>query len=172
MPRMPLSQPGCREAKVKVWPMCCLAAPRASRSISPDAWHFSGPNTAMPVVFRPDGSVTGALYARGYGLRIKAMTLGLCSRKSQIPQQWSRPGRAACLAPAMSRRPGRCSFADGDAQVHVTTLYSKQSACSRCRRTRCPKELSSPGLGQADGLVEYPAGGEDLRTATAAGGSL
>jgi beta-glucosidase len=132
---------------------------------------FSWPNTGMPVVFRPDGTVSGALYARGYGLTYQSDdTAAVLSEDPQVPPQWSaRPG--SLFGDGHVTAPWSLFVADGDAQVHVTTLHqnSPHGAVSAVMR---PDGTQLIWAGTGDGLAEISGRGEDLRTAAAAGGSL
>jgi beta-glucosidase len=132
---------------------------------------FSWPNTGMPVVFRSDGTVSGALYARGYGLTYQSHdTAAVLSEDPQVPPQWSaRPG--SLFGAGHVTAPWSLFVADGDAQVHVTTLHqnSPHGAVSAVMR---PDGTQLIWAGTGDGLAEISGRGEDLRTVAAAGGSL
>jgi beta-glucosidase len=132
---------------------------------------FSWPNTGMPVVFRPDGSVAGALYARGYGLNFQSHDTGaVLSVDPQIPPQWiPRPG--SLFGAGHVTAPWSLFVADGDAQVRVTTQHQSSPHGAVSADTR-PEGTQLTWGGTGDGLVEISGRGEDLRTAAAADGSL
>jgi beta-glucosidase len=82
---------------------------------------FSWPATAMPVTFDPAGSVSGALFARDFGLDDESSV--------QTPQLPSDPGPLGQFAApdgslfhaGHATAPWSLFVADGDAEVHVTT---------------------------------------------------
>src|SRR5258708_8595585 len=84
---------------------------------------FSWPGTAMPVTFRADGSVSGALYPLGFGLTYRSDTVAdVLSEDPKIPALWRRrPG--SLFAAAHVTAPWTLFVADNDAQVHVTTKH-------------------------------------------------
>jgi beta-glucosidase len=132
---------------------------------------FSWPNTAMPVAFRADGSVSGAAYPRGYGLTYQhGVAAAMLSEDPHVPPQWrTRPG--TLFAEAHATAPWSLFVADGDAQVHVTTQHqiSPHGAVSV---DILPEGIQVTWAGTQDGLVEISGRAEDLRAAAASGGSL
>jgi beta-glucosidase len=132
---------------------------------------FSWPNTGMPVEFKRDGSVSGALYARGYGLSYRdTAATALLSEDSHIPPQWrARPG--SLFAAAHATAPWSVFVADGDAQVHVTTLH-QSSPHGIVSADIMPEGTHVSWAGTQSGLFEISGRAQDLRQAAAAGGSL
>jgi beta-glucosidase len=131
---------------------------------------FSWPNTGMPVTFKPDGSVSGALYARGYGLSYRdSAGAAVLSEDSHVPPQWRvRPGS---LLAAHVMAPWSLFVADGEAQVHVTTLH-QSSPHGIVSAEIVPEGTQVSWTGTQDGLFEISGRAQDLRTAAASGGSL
>jgi len=132
---------------------------------------FSWPNTAMPVVFHPDGAVSGALYARGYGLTLGSNDVAAVLQEDpQIPPRWrTKPG--SLFGAAHVTAPWSLFVADGDAQVHVTTLH-QSSPHGAVSADILPEGTQVTWGGTRDGLVEISGRGEDLGGAASAGGSL
>jgi beta-glucosidase len=132
---------------------------------------FSWPNTGMPVTFKPDGSVSGALYARGYGLSYRDTAgAAVLSEDSQVPPQWrARPGSLFATAHVMA--PWSLFVADGDAQVHVTTLH-QSSPHGIVSADMVPEGTQVSWAGTQDGLLEISGRAQDLRRAAGSGGSL
>ena len=131
---------------------------------------FSWPNTGMPVTFKPDGSVSGALYARGYGLSYRDTAgAAVLSEDAHVPPQWrARPGS---LFAAHVMAPWSLFVADGDAQVHVTTLH-QSSPHGSVSADIVPEGTQVSWAGTQDGLFEISGLAQDLRRAAASGGSL
>jgi beta-glucosidase len=132
---------------------------------------FSWPNTAMPVAFQADGTVSGVVYPRGYGLTYQhGATAALLSEDPHVPPRWRlRPG--SLFAEAHATAPWSLFLADGDAQVHVTTQHqiSPHGAVSV---GIVPEGIQVTWAGTQDGLFEISGRAEDLRRAAASGGSL
>jgi beta-glucosidase len=132
---------------------------------------FSWPNTGMPVTFKGDGSVSGALYARGYGLSYRNTAApALLSEDSHVPPQLrARPG--SLFAAAHATAPWSLFVADGDAQVHVTTLH-QSSPHGIVSADIVPDGTQVSWAGTQNGLFEISGRAQDLRQAAASGGSL
>jgi beta-glucosidase len=132
---------------------------------------FSWPNTGMPVTFKPDGSVSGALYARGYGLTYRdASAAVMLSEDPRIPPPWlARPG--SLFAAAHATAPWSLFVADGGAQVHVTTPH-QSSPHGIVSADIVPEGTQVTWVGTQDGLLEISGRAQDLRRAAASGGSL
>jgi beta-glucosidase len=132
---------------------------------------FSWPNTAMPVVFRADGTVSGAAYPRGYGLTYRHdAAAAMLSEDPRLPPQWRmRPG--SLFAEGHATAPWSLFVADGDAQVHVTKQHqiSPHGAVSV---DSLPEGIQVTWAGTQDGLFEISGRAADLRQAAASGGSL
>ncbi|HEX3913372.1 MAG TPA: glycoside hydrolase family 3 N-terminal domain-containing protein [Steroidobacteraceae bacterium] len=82
---------------------------------------FSWPATAMPVRFDAAGKVSGALFARGWGLDYE--TAGVSSRlpeNARIPPYWDAPAGSLYHAHHVTA-PWSIFVADGGAEVHLTT---------------------------------------------------
>jgi len=96
---------------------------------------FSWPQTAMPVRFDAAGVVSGALYPNGYGLDYTAKYAAspdtALSEDPKIPAHFLAPSGSLFFA-SHPTAPWSLFVADGDAEVHVTTLHqaSPHSAVS------------------------------------------
>jgi beta-glucosidase len=82
---------------------------------------FSWPATAMPVTFDPAGTVSGALFARDFGLDDATSV-----ETPQLPIDPGALGRFAAASGSLfhaahATAPWSLFVADGDAEVHVTT---------------------------------------------------
>jgi beta-glucosidase len=133
---------------------------------------FSWPNTAMPVIFNADGSVSGAAYPRGYGLAYRDNDhAALLPEDSKIPQAWrSPPGSLYHAAHAIA--PWSVFLADGGpAQVHLTThqLSSPQGGVS-VEETREGNKITWSG--RQEGQFQISGRVQDLRTLAAEGMTL
>ncbi|MDP9008578.1 MAG: exo 1,3/1,4-beta-D-glucan glucohydrolase [Pseudomonadota bacterium] len=132
---------------------------------------FSWPETGMPVRFHPDGSVSGALYARGYGLTYRDRAAAtVLSEDARIPPQW-RPRPGSLFAAAHATAPWSLFLADGDAQVHVT-LSHQSSPHDIVSADIVPEGMQVAWAGTQDGLLQISGRAQDLRQAAASGGSL
>jgi beta-glucosidase len=132
---------------------------------------FSWPGTGMPVRFQPDGSVSGALYARGYGLTYRDKPAAVVlSEDARIPPPW-RPRPDSLFAAAHATAPWSLFVADGDAQVHVT-LAHQSSPHEAVSADIVPEGIQVTWGGKQDGLFEISGRAQDLRQAAASGGSL
>jgi beta-glucosidase len=132
---------------------------------------FSWPNTGMPVTFRPDGSVSGALYARGYGLTYRDTSAAvMLSEDPRVPPQWlARPG--SLFAAGHVTAPWSLFVADGGAQVHVTSPH-QSSPHGIVSADIVPEGTQVTWVGTQDGLLEISGRAQDLRRAAASGGRL
>ena len=87
---------------------------------------FSWPQTAMPVRFDAAGVVSGALYPNGYGLnyaeKSAATSQTALSEDPKIPAHFLAPSGSLFFA-SHPTAPWSLFVADGDAEVHVTTLH-------------------------------------------------
>jgi beta-glucosidase len=89
---------------------------------------FSWPQTAMPVHFEAAGVVSGALYPDGYGLNYTdAPATAVAadaplSEDPKIPAHFRAPNGSLFFA-SHPTAPWSMFVADGDAEVHVTTLH-------------------------------------------------
>jgi beta-glucosidase len=132
---------------------------------------FSWPGTGMPVTFQSDGSVSGALYPRGFGLTYRNDTVAdVLSEDPKIPSPWrGRPG--SLLAAAHLMAPWNMFVADEDAQVHVTTKH-QASPHGAVAVDLVPDGIQVTWDGTQDGLLEISGRAQDLRTAVTSGGTL
>ncbi len=89
---------------------------------------FSWPQTAMPVRFDAAGVVSGALYPDGYGLNYTDTaadpSTAALSEDPKIPAHFLAPSGSLFFA-AHPTAPWSLFVADGDAEVHVTTLHQQ-----------------------------------------------
>jgi len=87
---------------------------------------FSWPQTAMPVRFDAAGVASGALYPDGYGLdyaeKSAASPETALSEDPKIPAHFLAPSGSLFFA-SHPTAPWSLFVADGDAEVHVTTLH-------------------------------------------------
>ena len=87
---------------------------------------FSWPQTAMPVRFDEAGIVSGALYPDGYGLNYAdtaiAPATAALSEDPKVPAHFLALGGSLFFA-SHPTAPWSLFVADGDAEVHVTTLH-------------------------------------------------
>jgi beta-glucosidase len=82
---------------------------------------FSWPQTAMPVTFDAAGNVSGALFARGWGLDYRsAVNSPSLSEEPAIPERWRSPPGSLFHA-AHVTAPWSIFVADDEAEVHLTT---------------------------------------------------
>jgi beta-glucosidase len=132
---------------------------------------FSWPGTAMPVTFQADGSVSGALYPRGFGLTYRSDTVAdVLSEDPKIPALWRRrPG--SLFAAAHVTAPWTLFVADNDAQVHVTTKH-QASPHGAVSVDLVPEGFQATWDGTHEGLLEISGRALDLRTAATSGGTL
>ncbi len=86
---------------------------------------FSWPQTAMPVHVDAAGVVSGALYTDGYGLKYAdapSAAAAPLSEEPKIPAHFLAPSGSLFFAQHPTA-PWSMFVADGDAEVHVTTLH-------------------------------------------------
>jgi beta-glucosidase len=132
---------------------------------------FSWPGTGMPVSFQPDGSVSGALYPRGYGLTYQNDRVAdVLSEDPKVPAPWRRKS-GSLFAAAHVTAPWALFVADGDAQVHVTTKH-QASPRGAVAVELVPEGIQVTWDGSHEGLLEISGRAQDLRTAATSGGSL
>ena len=132
---------------------------------------FSWPGTGMPVTFQPNGSVSGALYPRGFGLTYQNDTVAaVLSEDPKIPASWrSKPG--SLFSAAHVTAPWTLFVADDDAQVHVTTKH-QASPHGAVAVDLVPEGIQVTWDGTHEGLLEISGRAQDLRVAATSGGSL
>ncbi|HEY2782593.1 MAG TPA: glycoside hydrolase family 3 N-terminal domain-containing protein [Steroidobacteraceae bacterium] len=132
---------------------------------------FSWPNTGMPVTFHPDGTVSGALFERGYGLNYRTAAAGArLSEDPHIPTEW-RTVPGSLFARSHATAPWSLFVADADAQVHVTTQHQK-SPHGAVSADIVPGGAQVTWDGTRDGLFEISGRGQDLRRSADSGGNL
>jgi beta-glucosidase len=83
---------------------------------------FSWPMTAMPVVFDAGGQVTGAAFARGFGLdyRHGEVHAAALPDAAHLPAEWAAP-RGSLFQHGHPTAPWSLFVADEGAEIHVTT---------------------------------------------------
>jgi beta-glucosidase len=132
---------------------------------------FSWPDTGMPVAFHPDGSVSGALYPRGFGLSYQNDTVAdVLSEDPKIPASWRRRS-GSLFAAAHVIAPWTLFVADDDAQVHVTTKH-QASPHGAVTVDLVPEGIQASWGGTHEGLLQISGRAQDLRAAATSGGSL
>jgi beta-glucosidase len=83
---------------------------------------FSWPEIAMPVTFDAAGNVSGALFARRWGLDYRsAVNSPPLSEDPRIPARWRSPA-GSLFHEGHVTAPWSIFVADDDAEVHLTTL--------------------------------------------------
>ena len=130
---------------------------------------FSWPNTAMPVTFHADASVSGAAYARGYGLTYRDNDhAAALPEDPKIPAAWrSAPG--SLYHAAHPTAPWSIFLADGGpAQVHLTArrLTSPEGAVSVEQTNEGSRVIWS---GRHEGQFQISGRVSDLRASASDG---
>jgi beta-glucosidase len=104
------------------------------RSAAADGYDFTGrlafswPDTAMPVSFDTAGKVSGALYARGWGLSYgSGVEAPRLSEDPRIPPHWA-AGPGSLFHEGHVTAPWSVFVADGHSEVHLTTATQESPA--------------------------------------------
>ncbi len=132
---------------------------------------FSWPGTGMPVTFGPDDTVSGALFARGYGLDYRSSASApQFSEDAAIPASWQVP-EGSLLHGGRVIAPWAMFVADGGEQVHVTTEHqrSPHDVLDVARRR---DGMAAQWQGGAPGILLISGREEDLRSLAGTGGAL
>jgi beta-glucosidase len=133
---------------------------------------FSWPNTAMPVAFDAAGNVSGAIYARGWGLDYDHnSTSKPLSEDPAIPQHWRAPSGSLFHAGHVIA-PWSIFVSDGTDEIHLTTLRQPSP------HGAVTVELTGDAIAQAkwtgtdEGTLRFSGRAADLRSAAAQGASI
>ncbi len=132
---------------------------------------FSWPATAMPVTFDTAGKVSGAVFARGFGLTYGDSTESpRLSEEPRIPPQWvAAPG--SLFHEGHVTAPWSIFVADGGAEVHLTT--SRQSSPhGAVVVTATPEGARALWSGARSGIFRVSGRASDLRLTAAQGATL
>jgi beta-glucosidase len=135
---------------------------------------FSWPQTAMPVSFDPRGKVTGALYARGFGLSAAggdaADPAPTLSEDPRIPAHWQAP-RGSLFHAQHVTAPWSLFVADGDAEVHVTNAR-QDSPHAAVSATLGPDGVTVNWPGDKLGMFRISGRASDMRPQTRDGSAV
>jgi beta-glucosidase len=132
---------------------------------------FSWPGTGMPVTFQSDGSVSGAVFPRGFGLTYQNDAVAeVLSEDPKIPAPWRR-NSGSLFAAGHVTAPWTLFVADGDAQVHVTTKH-QASPRGAVAVDVVPEGIQATWNGTHEGLLQISGRAQDLRMGATSGGSL
>jgi beta-glucosidase len=133
---------------------------------------FSWPNSAMPVKFDSSGSVSGAIYARGWGLDYghTASSIPL-SEDPATPEHWRAPEGSLFHAGHVIA-PWSLFVADGADEVHVTTLRQPSPHGAVTVELTREELVQAKWTGAAAGTLRLSGRAADLRPAAAQGASI
>jgi beta-glucosidase len=134
---------------------------------------FSWPNTAMPVKYDASDNVSGALYARGWGLDYeqKASSNPL-SEDAAIPEHWRAPAGSLFHAGHVIA-PWSIFVADGGDEVHLTTTrQSSPNGAVTAELNGDEGAVKATWTGAAAGTLRLSGRAADLRSAAAQGASI
>ncbi|MEP6546478.1 MAG: glycoside hydrolase family 3 N-terminal domain-containing protein [Gammaproteobacteria bacterium] len=123
---------------------------------------FSWPETAMPVTFGADGKVSGALFARGYGLHYGSNSPSpRLSEEPRIPPHWvAAPG--SLFHEGHVTAPWSIFVADSGSEVHLTTSR-QESPHAAVVVTATPEGAKAVWSGVRSGIFRVSGRASDLR---------
>ncbi len=123
---------------------------------------FSWPRTAMPVTFDAAGNVSGALFARGWGLDYhSSVESPRLSEDPHIPPRWAAP-RGSLFRAGHVTAPWSIFVADDSAEVHLTT-QRQDSPQGNVEAALVPAGSSIVWAGTGSGLFTISGRPGDLR---------
>jgi len=132
---------------------------------------FSWPATAMPVRFDAAGGVSDALYASGFGLDYRSpSSTGELSENAHIAPHFQAP-RGSLFFAGHPTAPWSLFVADGDAEVHVTTLH-QASPHGAVSVTLAPAGVNASWDGTQSGMLRISGRGADMRAGSSAGQTI
>jgi beta-glucosidase len=134
---------------------------------------FSWPLTAMPVTFDSSGAVSGALFARGYGLdyESKAQSPAL-SEAPAIPERWRAPSGSLFYA-GHATAPWSIFVADGVDEVHLsTTRQSSPNGTVVAGLESAAGTVAASWNGAGAGTLRFSGRPIDLGTAATQGAAI
>jgi beta-glucosidase len=131
---------------------------------------FSWPDSAMPVTFDAAGNVSGALYARGFGLDYGSTdTAPRLSEDPRIPPRWAAaPGSLFHAGHVIA--PWSIFVADESAEVHLTTARQESPRGAVVAESN-PDGVGATWTGQT-GMFRISGRAADLRSQADHGVSL
>jgi beta-glucosidase len=134
---------------------------------------FSWPNTAMPVKYDPSGTVTGAIYARGWGLDYQHPTSSNpLSEDAAIPEHWRAPAGSLFHA-GHATAPWSVFVADGSDEVHLTTTrQASPNGAITVDLKDGERAIEARWSGTGTGTLRLSGRAADLRSAAAQGASI
>jgi beta-glucosidase len=133
---------------------------------------FSWPETAMPVEFDGAGHVTGALFANGFGLDYHSppQMAAKLPENAHIAERFRAP-RGSLFFAGHPTAPWSLFVADGDAEIHVTTV--KQASPHGAVEVRlAPAGAVASWNGSQDGVLRISGRAVDMRSEASAGATL
>ncbi len=134
---------------------------------------FSWPNTAMPVEYDASGRVSGAIYARGWGLDYEHSASSTpLSQDAAIPAHWRAPAGSLFHA-GHATAPWSIFVADGSDEVHLTT--SRQASPNGAMTVELKdgeSAIEARWTGTGVGALRLSGRAADLRRAAAQGASI
>jgi len=134
---------------------------------------FSWPNTAMPVRYDSSGTVSGALYARGWGLDYEHPgSSGLLPEEAEIPEHWRAPGGSLFHA-GHATAPWSVFVADAKNEVHLTTTrQANPNGALTVELNDDQGVLKANWTGAGVGTLRVSGRAADLRSPAAQGASI
>ena len=134
---------------------------------------FSWPNTAMPVTYDSSGNVSGALYARGWGLDYQHPDAsGPLSEDAAIPDAWRAPAGSLFHA-GHPTAPWSVFVADGSDEVHLTTdRQASPNGVVSVELNDDHSALKALWSGNGAGTLRLSGRAANLRSVAAHGGSI
>jgi beta-glucosidase len=133
---------------------------------------FSWPNTAMPVTFDTSDKVSGAIYARGWGLDYghNASSKPL-SEDPAIPQRWRAPSGSLFHAGHVIA-PWSIFVSDGADEIHLTTRRQQSPHGAVSVALAGDDLVQAHWTGAGSGTLRWSGRATDLRSAAAEGASI
>jgi beta-glucosidase len=134
---------------------------------------FSWPNSAMPVEYDASGKVTGAVYARGWGLDYAHPAASVpLSEDAAIPQYWRAPAGSLFHAGHVTA-PWSIFVADGSDEVHLTnTRQSAPNGAITVELKDAESAVEATWTGTGVGALRLSGRAADYRAAAAHGASI
>ncbi len=132
---------------------------------------FSWPATAMPAVFDAAGRAGGAAFARGFGLTYESdAPAPHLPEEAQVPDRFNAP-RGSLFHAGHPTAPWSLFVADGDDEVHVTTLR-QDSPRGAVTVTLDDRGAAARWSGKAGGMLRITGRARDMRTPVSQGASV
>jgi beta-glucosidase len=132
---------------------------------------FSWPRTAMPVSFDAAGNVSGALFARGWGLDYRSsVNAPKLSEDPKIPKQWAASAGSLFHAGHVTA-PWSIFVADASAEVHLTTRR-QDSPRGAVVAEADPDGVRAIWAGTESGMFRISGRASDMRPQAGQGATL